>query len=264
MFELEMQAVSAEFEACFLAAGGHLQVLGNRAGGFVWLKAELSPPFLEHLSFRLGNQVFFVRLEEPRGSLRVPGSRMGLGTIADGWNGHACLLPMRRTGGRWSFGRQSDGAWEPELSGWGLVGAADGRAIHPPALVTDGQIEMSDWELHDFAVQVVRDTLVREGRELMSSQGNPLVDPSIWFVGDHGPEWIVVRGCRYPAREARLPANWEAIRQSCQRLSDIGHFASVAIASADEPSNPTGEPIPLWRGTGMHVRYAGLARVGGQ
>ena len=58
---------------------------------------------------------------------------------------------------------------------------------------------MTAWELHDFAVQVVKGQLEKEGYELMSSQGNPGVDPAIWFVGDSkGPEWIVVRAERYP------------------------------------------------------------------
>lgn len=83
MLEIEMHRTSAAFEACFVAAGRHLQGLGDRAGAFVWLKADMSPPFLEHLSFRLGNQVFFVRLEEACGPLSVPGSRLGLDTIAN-------------------------------------------------------------------------------------------------------------------------------------------------------------------------------------
>ena len=44
---------------------------------------------------------------------------------------------------------------------------------------------MTDWEVHDVAVQVVRDHIVSDlGFELMSSQGKPSVDPSLWFVGE--------------------------------------------------------------------------------
>jgi hypothetical protein len=41
-----------------------------------------------------------------------------------------------------------------------------------------------------------------------------------------------------------------------------GHFASVAIASADDPfdldAKRNGNHVPLHRGCGMHIRYEGL------
>jgi hypothetical protein len=71
--------------------------------------------------------------------------------------------------------------------GWGLIDAETGRMlIDPISFVSDEKIEMTDWELQDFAVQVVRDDLKTSGRELMSWNGNPEVMPSIWFVGDQG------------------------------------------------------------------------------
>ena len=51
--------------------------------------------------------------------------------------------------------------------------------IDPVALLTDERIEMTDWELHDFAVQIVRGELQNDGKELMSWTGNPAVDPAI-------------------------------------------------------------------------------------
>ena len=47
------------------------------------------------------------------------------------------------------------------------------------------------------------------------------------------------------------------------RLSKIGYFASVAIANADDASDPiTKSPRkPLWRGHAMTVQYSGLGRI---
>ena len=127
-------------------------------------------------------------------------------------------------------------------------------------MVSDEKIEMSDWELQDFAVQIVREQLEKEGRKIMSWQGNPDVDPSLWFVGNHGPEWVVVRAARYPERDASPPANWSRIAESCARMSKTGHFASVAVANAEDSFDPAkGSPTPLWRGHGMVVRYSGLS-----
>ena len=53
MHDIHMAEVSKEFQRCWQAAGVHIQ---NQAQGDLqsWLRAHLNPPFLEHLSFRLG------------------------------------------------------------------------------------------------------------------------------------------------------------------------------------------------------------------
>mgnify|MGYP000953335780 CR=1 FL=1 len=251
MHVIEMQEMTEAFFPCWEAAAEHLdrQVEGGIRS---WLRAHPYPPVLEHLSFRLGNQLFFIRVEDVDAKVPGPGSRRGLSTIASGANGHACILPMKR--------RFFGGAWVPDQPSWGLLDAASGRAIDPAALVTDRNIEMSDWELQDMAVQVVRGHLEQQGFELMSWQGNPQVDPSIWFVGASGrPEWMVVRATRFPVMQADRPANWTAIAEGCARLSRTGHFASVAMVSTSQPFAANHEqPIPLWRGHGMHVRFEGL------
>lgn len=251
MYDIEMQEVSPEFERCWKAAGTHL----NRQvqdGLHSWLRAHLTPPFLEHLSFRLGNQLFFIRLEDIDGSLKVPGSLRGLLAIADGCQGSACLMLMKK--------KLLGSDWLPARSGWGLIDARTKESINPVSLVTDEKIETTAWELHDFAVQVVWDQLLKEGYKLMSWQGNPNVDPAIWFVGDSkGPEWVVVRAVRYPEMEASRPPNWSDIAAGCARLSKMGHIASVAFASTDQKFETDGEEaIPLWRGHGAEVRYVGL------
>lgn len=86
MHGIEMHEASEEFSRCWQAAGLHLQ--GQVQEGLIWLKVDLAPPFLEHLSFRLGNQLFFVRIEDADSVMDIPGSRRGLLTIAEGCKGH--------------------------------------------------------------------------------------------------------------------------------------------------------------------------------
>ena len=174
MHQIEMHELSPEFIRCWKAAGLHIQMQSE--GPISWLKANLEPPFLENLSFRLGNQLFFVRIEDAEGRVGVPGTRQGLLSVADGCKGHPCIMPMRLR----------SGAWVAEAPGWGLTDARTGRPIEPISLVSDERIEMTDWELQDFAVQIVRDQLEKSGRKLMSWQGSPGVDPSVFFVGDAG------------------------------------------------------------------------------
>jgi hypothetical protein len=248
MHDIEMQEMSQEFFDCWQSAGNHLN---NQVQGGIrtWLRAHPNPPFLEHLSFCFGNQLFFIRIEDVDGKVRGPGSVHGLLAVAEGNCGHPCLLPMRRK----PFG----GAWIAVENGWGLIDAITGRPVDPVSMVTEERIEMTPWEIHDMAVQVVRGYLHDRGYQLMSWQGNPEVDPAIWFLGDSkGPEWVVVRAVRFPESHASRPANWRSISSQCARLSQVGHFASVAIVSAEQPfASPHEDPVPLWRGHGMQVRF---------
>lgn len=251
MYEIEMDEMTEGFFPCWKAAGMHLssQVDGGIQS---WLRAHPYPPFLEHLSFRLGNQLFFVRVDDVDGKVRGPGNPRGFITAATIANGHACTLPMKKK----LFG----GAWVADRPGWGLLDAKNGLPIDPASMVSEQKIEMSTWEIHDMAVQVVRDYVERQGFKLMSWQGNPEVDPSIWFVGETGkPEWVVVRSARFPAHGAAKPGNWREIAAGCAAMSRTGHFASVAVVSIDQPfESATEAPVPLWRGHGMHVRFTGL------
>ena len=256
MYDIEMHDVTEEFSRCWQAAGTHLQAR-VQDGALCWLKATLTPPFLEHLSFRMGNQLYFIRVEDVDGNVEGPGNASGFRVIARGCNGFPCRMPMYRIGSE----------WKPAVPGWGLIHAETDRPIDPFALISDEKIAMTDWEVHDFSVQVVRDYIVKKlGRELMSSQGNPQVDPSIWFIGSHGPEWVVVRSVRYPGREATIPANITDIAANCARLSVIGHFASIAVANSEDTFEPSGKipTLPLWRDHGMIVSFDGLVPLGVQ
>ena len=248
MHNIEMQQMSPEFLKCWQAAGNHLnkQVQGGIQS---WLRAHPYPPVLEHLSFRLGNQVFFIRVEAEEEQVDGPGSVRGLISIADGCEGHACVLPMKRK----FFG----GDWVAKHAGWGLVDARTGDSVDPVMLITDQQIEMTDWELQDFAVQIVRQQLEKSGCELMSWQSNPAVDPSIWFVGNDGPEWVIVRFVRYPDNQASVPKNWRSVAENCSKLSKRCNFASVAFACM-ETISAGGE---LYRGYPVVPKYDGLAPI---
>lgn len=251
MYEIETHEMSKDFLPCWKAAGIHLSEQADD-GLQTWLRAHPYPPFLEHLSFRLGNQLFFVRVEDVDGNVKGPGNPQGHITAARIANGRACVMPMKK-----SF---LGGAWVADMPGWGLLDAETRNPINPVALITDEKIEMTRWEVQDMAVQVVRDHLEEEGFELMSWQGNPEVDPSIWFIGKtKRPEWVVVRSVKFPEHNAPRPSNWQAIAAGCAKISPTGHFASVAIVSADQPFTSLDEPsAPLWRGHAMHVRFTGL------
>jgi hypothetical protein len=126
MYDIEMQEISPEFSKCWHAAGMHLN---NQVQGGIqsWLRAHPYHPFLEHLSFRLGNQLFFIRIEDVDRKVQGPGSIQGLHAVAKGNRGNACLMPMKKK----LFG----GAWVPARNGWGLIDAVTKKPVNPVSLV---------------------------------------------------------------------------------------------------------------------------------
>lgn len=251
MHEIDMHKMSDAFFHCWKAAGIHLS---NQIDGglWSWLRAHPYPPFLEHFSFRLGNQLFFIRVEDVDGKVLGPGNPQGHITAAKIANGRACTLPMKKN--------NFDGTWIAEVPGWGLVDSQTGKAINPISLVSDHKIVMTQWEFQDMAVQIVRDDLEQQGFEMMSWHGDPEINPSMWFIGKTKlPEWVVVRPAIFPATEAERPSNWHEIAVSCARIGNVGHFASVSLASAEQPFISLDEqPLPLWRGHAIRVDYNGL------
>ena len=76
-----MHQVSDDFVSCWRSAITHLETRGREA--IKWLKSDLIPPFLDHASFRIGNQLFFVRIEDKDNELDTPSNPDGLKMITD-------------------------------------------------------------------------------------------------------------------------------------------------------------------------------------
>ena len=93
MFPIELSTPSQEFALCWQTAGRHLDLKGD--GAINWLKSELTPPFLEHLSFRLGNQLFYICLVDVDELVQMPGSLSGLVSVAKGCRARAVVRGSR-------------------------------------------------------------------------------------------------------------------------------------------------------------------------
>jgi hypothetical protein len=253
MHEINQQPVSPEFIKCWQAAGLHIQ---NQSQGALksWIRADFNPPFLEHFSFRLGNQLFFIQLTDQDNNLEIPGNLGGLKRIAKDSNGFACLMPMRK----------KDGEWVAVENGWGLVDLKTNKVINPLDFVSDELIEMTDWELHDFAIQIVRDNLKKEGKTITGWNGDPEIQPSIWFENGNTLEWIIVKFSRWPNDKPEMPKNISVIANEITKISGLsnGNFASMSIANANDPFDPSakknGNFMLLYRGHGLMTKYEGL------
>ena len=118
---------------------------------------------------------------------------------------------------------------------------------------------MTNWELLDFAVQIVRNHIADKlGRDIMSSQSNPDVHPSIWFVGDEGPEWVAVQMATFASSEFFPSCDLRAVANSCADRSSAGHVARVGLCHADQEFEDNSVALPMLRGHGAMIRFNGL------
>ena len=248
MYQIEMHQVSDDFVNCWRAAITHLETKGREA--IKWLKSDLTPPFLDHMSFRIGNQLFFVQIEDIDNGLDTPSNIGGLKLIARGCNGVACTMPMRRKG----IG------WETCLPDWGLIKLDTKELINPYNIVTNENIPMTDWEIQDFAVQVVRNYVEDElNFKISSSQGNPAVNPSIWFKGKEKHECIIVGSAKFGDYLPELPADVTDIIKSVSDVTDAVHFASVCFYHPEQKNFE--DVLPLYRGHGTGIKFSGLKLI---
>lgn len=246
MYQVNQDRAGEKFQAAWCAAGQHLQRLGGKE--INWMRADLNPPLAEHLSFRLGNQLVFVYIELP-GGIENPSNKHIFLKVCDEATAIAAVMPME------SFGS----SFRPIYGGWGLRDLRTQKSIDPPSLVSNAKIEMSDWEVHDFAIQIVSSDIEKSGSTILSKQPSPHINPSIWFRDRQGPAFVVVRSGRFPVSDAPRPTNLADIIASCAKMSRRGFFASVTAASADQQTAPVSRgAIPLYRGLGMFVKYIGL------
>ncbi len=251
MYRVEQEEPSLEFTHAWRAAGKHIQLQGQ--GGVNWIRSDLNPPMAEHLSFRIGNKLFFVFVEAAEFSF-AHGHDLFL-KVAKEATAIPCVMPMT----------EQLSQYVPDSCGWGLIHAETRQSINPLELVTDELIVISDWELHDFAIQVVKSNLEKDGKNVFSSQSSLQINPSIWFEILGQAYWIVVRAARFPEKEATAPPNISDIKADCVSMGRVGYFASVGVANNKDPFDPqanvNGNFLPLYRGHGMFVRYEGLREV---
>src|SRR5690606_27667974 len=89
---------------------------------------------------------------------------------------------------------QLDYELTPLNQDWNLYDARTSQTIVPLNLASNEKILMSKWELSNFAIQIVRNDLEKEGNKILSFCDLPEVNPQIWFENKKGETgWIIVK-----------------------------------------------------------------------
>jgi hypothetical protein len=159
----------------------------------------------------------------------------------------------------------------PTSEGWNLTHFTTGARIIPDEIANEINIPMSEWELRNFAVQVVRNHIEQERKGNILSFCDVLqIDPQIWFEDINGNRcWVVVRNLK----NENDASHWIGLEKSNPQLKPYdGFFAGVSLASSapilcDTDGNLISlserfsGKAPLYRGDQFYVKFDGLQRI---
>ena len=202
-----------------------------------WLKADLTWPSFDHLTFAYRDAVFSVLVdivESNESSLEPKATRRCLDAAAT-YNLTPCVFRVdRRT-------------MQPSSGGWNLFDLRDGTPVNPAQAPDSGMVPMSAWELQSFSVQVVRGHITEQLGGKEHSFCDVLgIDPQIWFQDSKGNNgWVVVR--HFPVITGEEKNDWLSFAATNPKLQQFdGYFAAVSIASsAPDLRDAQGNLIPL-------------------
>ena len=256
MFPVEFETASEDFVPCWQAAGVHLSEM-NELGRKRFIRASLTPIVLEHLSFVLGNQIFFIHVCDVNNEVQPPTSVKRCIYAAELGNGVPCILEMQK---------DESGDWMPANEGWGLKHAETNELINLQDYMTNEDVEITDWEVADVANLRVVKEIEESGGTILSTNSDPNVHPSIFFVDeDEIPNFVVVVAARYPNDPELDEGLIEKIKEGVSGFATSGYIAEVTLVSADDPFDPdakeNGNYLPLLRGAGYHQKFSGLLAI---
>lgn len=209
-----------------------------------WLKSELTRPSFDHFSIAYKNQVFSIlidiRNEDGESFLPPEFLKRQLGEAKKN-NLIPCLFPVVIENMDSSTVRVIDN------NNWNLFDSISGDLILPDNLVSDKKIEMSQWELHNFAIMQTRFMLKQQDFKVVSFQNVIGVDPQLWFLDEDGNNsWVVIR-----YDDVNVDDLTEITRR-CFKFN--GYLAKFQFIS----NNPDKK---IYRGDSIGVKFMGFEKI---
>lgn len=269
-YQIDPNEPSEEFLRARNVAGIRLQEMFKQLGGrvdsqhdFRWIKADLTWPSFDHLTFAYKNQVFSVLVDlvqDRQGTITSKEVKRCIDACTEN-NLVPCIFPVDKR------------SLSPLKRGWNLSQPETGAAVVPEDLGDDVKVEMSAWELQNFSIQIVRDHIEKSGeRRILSFCDVVGIDPQIWFEDSHtNRSWIIVR--HFPQLTGEESKDFIGVEKTNPQLAEFdGFFAAVSVASSepvthdlDAKTIPLSKRFdgstPIYRGDGFYVNFKGIERI---
>ncbi len=254
MYPIDRPSPTQFFVDVRTLVGCWLQEVMKKSNGAHWLKTILTYPCFEHLSIAYKNQIFCILIEiidENTKKSYLPNQyRDNLINECNKNNLIPCVYKVYVNDPL----NPAYNTLKPIGQGWNLYHAVTGDLIDVEGIVSDLPVVMSEWELYDFAIQIVRDYIVNQLHyQILSYQNIIGIDPQLWFEDEHhNKKFVVIRYTKYPENKTPKPDNILAIKNNCNNYG--GYFASVAFH---------GEKVPdlLYRGDKAYLVFGGLEEI---
>jgi len=269
-YPIDPDQPSEAFLRARIVAGVRLQEMFKQYGGRVdtrhdyrWIKSDLTWPSFDHLTFAYRNQVFSVLIDLIQdGQSRL--SRHEITRCVDACSEHnlvPCSFPVNVR------------SFSPLDDGWNLLHLENQSIMTPEDCMDDIQIEMSEWELRNFCIQITRDHIQESKQSKILSYCDVVgIDPQIWCEDINGNRsWVVVR--HYPRLTGDEAKESMGMEKSNPQLAPYdGYLAAISLACSepftrnlDSKSIPLSKRFdgstPIYRGDGFYVSFKGLERV---
>ena len=260
-FPLDIESIYMEAHNL---AGYHIQqMIGENKSDFTWIRPEATNPSFDDLNFRYKNQVFSVLIKIlHRGEEMLEPRRIEPFIRETKENNLVpCIFPVTFEFAPVSSPHGWGIVFEPgknpshelkmqDPTGWNLFHAETNEKINPLEMADDTPVLMSDYEMQNFAIQIVRNQLKKDGLKLESFCDAPGITPQLWFQDKNGKMcWVCVE---YGPDEKKIKQPNISNLNSALAEYD-GYFAPVGI----QPMNGN----KAYRGIGYYINYSGLINI---
>lgn len=247
--DLEKLSVAVQY------AGAEIQRYFKKCGygfpEFRWIQTELQQPAFQHLCFGFKNRIYSVLVAIVMADGRIMMDEQTVDNQlreCEKNNLISGVIPMREYLHYYNPMTRME-EFPLVNTAWFLARCSPIRLVSPRFYDLEEEIEMSPWEVHSLAIQVVRDDIIKHGGRVLSYCDIIGIHPSIWFEQEKGKAFVFVQslsGGTPVGEEIRLSPD---IRE---KLKGYGCYrARVSVASA-EPGKP------LLRSKPCFIDYKGL------
>lgn len=269
-YQIDPNEPSQAFLRARNTAGVCLQNQFKKFGGRVepqhdyrWIKADLTWPSFDHITFAYRNQVFSVLVDlvhERRSSLTSQEIKRCVDACAE-HNLVPCVFPVDAR------------SFTPLNDDWNLIHLENRTPLLPEDYIDDVKVEMSEWELRNFAIQIVRDHIKKSIKGSVLSYCDVIgIDPQIWFEDQQeNRSWVIVRN--YAQLTGGEGKEFTGIERSNSQLAPYdGYFGAISVVSSepftvdlDAKLVPLSKQFdgssPIYRGDGFYINFKGLERI---
>ena len=215
---------------------------------FRWIKSKLSYPAFDDITFAYRNQIFSVIVKRTNDEHRVLKQDKKINNLIRECRNNnliPCIFPISSKTGSPLY---------PDT--WNLFNVITGKFVNPIQQSSDKLIEVSKWELNNWAIQIVSDYIKGKKCKLLSFCDVLGIDPQIWFEDNHGDKcWIKVIYATYPDTGEIDSFSFSFEKWPSEVLKHRGFIAKVSFCNSENPSDK------IYRSKGAFVSFKGIVQI---